>query len=465
MTIKDSKFEFGTDYQEDLLRFTVTDRDGWKALELYQDSYFVLTEHAVVAHCLKKYWQKKRRIPGPVILKEELNDMFKHKDYVNLLTVDDRKNIINLVSDLYGTHARDGEEILSRCEKFASYIELKDTIETINLKDFAQYEAFATKVVKAIRIKDKRKNVEGTFLIRDIKNRQLKRLDSNPIVPTPFRQINDLTNAGGYAKGSIIVILDKPKQSKTAMLIQVARGYLRQKKNVFIADIENGEDELSIRLEQSVSKKTKKQLLSGEFDKLVQKVLRKYKRLGGDVYIKRFPAFSSTYDIQAEMDRIYREYGIRFQILLVDYAGMMSSTTKKDDDTQRISDVYIDLANLALFNDLHHIWTPHHVVREAGKRESTRYRDTDIAKCIDIVRHAQAIYGLNRNDDERENGVMRMELMVQRDGKQFGRAVFHADQDCQRMDEFTVPQRKEYDEAFNGDDEDSEPKSNRKRDI
>ena len=459
MTTVTSKFEFGIDYQEDLLRFTVTDRDGWKALELYQDSYFALTEHAVIAHCLKLYWKKRHRIPGVVILREELNDLFKHKDYTNLLTHEDRDVITKLTKELYTNPVKDGEEILSRCERFASYVELKNTIETVNLKDFSQYESFAGKVTKAIRIKDKRKQEPGTFLIRDIKNRQLRRLDSNPIIPTPFRQINDLTNAGGYSKGSILVILDKPKQSKTAMLLQIARGYLKQKKNVFIADFENGQDELAIRLEQSVSKKTKKGILSGEYDKQVQKILRKYKRLGGDIYIKRFPAFSSIYDLQAEIDMIYREYGIRFQVLLTDFAALMSSSTKKDDDNQRISDVYIDLSNFALLNDIDHIWSPHHVKRESERREATRYRDNDIAKCIDIVRHVQAIFGLNRSEDERDNNVMRMELVVQRDGKQFGRAVFHADHNNQRMDEFSISQRKEYDEAISlSDDEVEKPK-------
>ena len=53
------KFTFTTDFQFDLLRYTVQDKNGFKALELYDDSYFMLTEDAVIAHRLKSYYKRK----------------------------------------------------------------------------------------------------------------------------------------------------------------------------------------------------------------------------------------------------------------------------------------------------------------------------------------------------------------------------------------------------------------------
>lgn len=441
------KFIFSLDYELDLLKFIVVDRDGYLALDLIDPGYFSLLDHGIIADTLIKYRKKKRKVPGPTILKEELLETFKSRDYINTLSNEEKEGILKLAGSLYSP-IRDGDVILEKTAKWASYIELKNTIESANLLDFSSHDSLSLKIQKALNLAQVKKAQSGTWLLEDIKERQLTRQDSNPVFPTPIRQINALTNAGGYIKGSIIVILDKPKKAKTTTLTNIARGYLKMKCNVFFADFENGEDELSLRFEQQVSAETKKDVLSGSVDKRVQRILRKYKRLGGEVYIKRFPAGSTTNDLQAEFDRIYQDTGRRFQVLICDYAALMGSISRKDDDVGRISDVYLDLANFGLKNDLYHIWTPHHVKREAEKREATKYSENDIAKCIDIVRHVQAVFGLNRTDMEMDEGILRMELVVQRDGKPFGRALFHADMDIQRIREFSASEINRYESQY-----------------
>ena len=139
----------------------------------------------------------------------------------------------------------------------------------------------------------------------------------------------------------------------------------------------------------------------------------------------------------------------RIEFLLMLIVVLLCNACKRDDDTKRISDVYIELNNLALRNDIIHIWTANHVTREGVKlREKTRYVGSDIALCIDIVRHAQAIFGLNRSIDEEEAGYLRMEIVSQRDGLPSGRAVFRSSDDTQRIIELSSSERKEYDEYF-----------------
>jgi len=437
------KFIFSLDYEFDLLRFTVCDRDGSSALELYDPLYFTSLHYGVIADALKKYHKKRKKIPGATILKEEVLDLFKTRDYLNALDPTDKDTILKTIPTLF-VPPRDGDIILEKCLKWAAYVNMKREIESVDLFNFEQYTNFSNKVLKAINIGLPNQKSKGTMLIDGIHERQFRRQDDSPIVPTPFRQINNLTNAGGYVKGSTIVILDKPKAAKTMALMNVARGYLKMRKNVFIADLENGEDELSLRFEQGIARVDKREILSGDHDEKVQRVLRKYRRLGGDVFIKRYPAMSNIYDFQEDMDRIYRDTGRRFQILLVDYVGNMASTTKKQDDFGRISDAYLDISNFALKNQIEHVWTPHHVTRDAKKREASKYTENDIAKCIDIIRHVQAVFGLNRNDFELEQGIMRMELVVQRDGQPWGRALFHSDPKIQRIDEYNGKEVKEY---------------------
>jgi KaiC/GvpD/RAD55 family RecA-like ATPase len=441
----DKEFKFSTDYQFDILKYTVTDKNGFKALELYDDSNFSLIEHGLIAFALKSYYKGKKKIPkNKNLFKEHILDTIKSEKFHTELTKADKDNILGLVDQMYEGYVKDGDELLEGCRDFVSYVKFKDLIEGFDLTEYKQYNEFVKKAQRIISLKEINKRNIGSFLIKDIKERQFRRQDNPSIIPTPFRQVNKATNGGGYSKGSIIVILDKPKQFKTAALVNVARGYLRKKKKIFYVDLENGADELFYRMEQSISNKGKKDIMSGKYDAEIQKIIRKYKRLGTEVYIKRFPTSADMGSVAHEMDLIYREHGIKFDVLIFDYLALMSSISGATDDVKRISDVYLDAANMAAEYDIDHIWTAHHVTREAYKHEATKYADRDIAKCIDIVRHAQAIWGLNRSNEEVDNGILRMELVVQRDGEQQASSLFEVNPETQRMEEFTVLQRTEY---------------------
>lgn len=437
----ETKFKFTTEFQLELLRYTALDKNGYKALELYDDSYFTLTEHAVLAFTFKEYYKKKKKIPGKVIFNEELLKVFNRREFINNLSDEDRKEIINLGHKIYEGVVRDGDDILASAEKFAQFVDLKDIIEKVDLLDYPQYEAFSRKVQKAISPKLKKLNERGNFLVADIRFRQFQRQDRSPIVPTPYRQINALTNAGGYSKGSILVILDKAKHFKSGMLINIARGYLSKvHKNVLVIDLDNGEDEWMQRVEQSITRRTKMEILSGDFDDKIQSRIRKHvKRFGSELIINRMPALVTTAnDIDSYIQYLYNEFGIRIQILIIDYISKMGCISGKDSLHERISEAFIDIGNLAMKHGIEHVWTANHVNREAAKlRFQKRYHGTDVAGAIDITRHVQAIFGLNRTDDEEEANLMRMEIVDQRDGVPHGRAVFNLDIERQYIKEPT----------------------------
>lgn len=464
----DTKFKFTEDYQWDLLRYTVQDRNGDRALIKYQDDYFTLIQHQVLAYGLKQYFKKEKRVPSETMLRESVVRLLNSKQYASLVTKDEQKEIIDLISPLYNKPVKEGDKIYELCKEFASYVKLKGVLENIDINDYTKYTQFAKQINNAIADEDEQENIKSAFLLEDIKDRQFRRQEHKTIFPTPFRQINEMTNAGGYEKASILVLLDKQKKGKTTALANIARGYLRMRKKILVIDFENGRDNIFSRLEQSIMRLTKRELLSGDHDDKVQKRFRKYKRLGGEVVVLRLPALVTTADdIQREIDSIYRETGIQFDIMILDYLAKMGSISRADDERKRISEAYLDVGNLALKNDIEHIWTANHVTREGAKtRQKSRYQGEDIALCIDIVRHSHAIFGLNRTPEEEEAGYFRMEIVEQRDGWPSGRAVFKLNMETQRADELSMAARKVYDdEIFKEifDDKEDEPKTVKKK--
>jgi KaiC/GvpD/RAD55 family RecA-like ATPase len=312
----------------------------------------------------------------------------------------------------------------------------------------------------------------GSFIVSGAKTRILERHQQEETIPTPYRQINKLTNANGYTKGSIIVLVDKPKMGKTLSMVNFARDYMSRKgkyksnKKVIYFDLENGETSINIRIDQGVLNKSKKDIISGQYDSLLIKQYRKYKRLGGEIYVIRMQNGSTVNDFQKELDDLYNEFGLKFEVAIIDYIGIMGTTTGKKDDNERISDAYLDVKNWAKQNDLDAVITGHHVKREGYKRRYTKYRTEDLAKCIDIERHVDTLYGIQQNPEEFSNNIIRLETMAQRDGLN-GKALFHVNQSYQKIKEFTKEEIEAYDEFYKdySEDEGTSPKRKPSEDL
>lgn len=446
----EEKFKFTTEFQWDLIRYILIDKNGNRALKKVKDTYFTLIEHQVIVFSIQNYYKRHHTIPGETMLREEISILLNSKKYVDLVTKPEQMEILRLVKPLYVGIVKDGDKIYELCKQFHSYTRFKDSIEEVDINDFQSYQKYIRNLQESLRDDDEKEIATENLLFSNINQRQLNRQLNKTVVPTPFKQINDLTSADGMEKGSIIVLLDKQKKGKTAALVNVARGYAKMKKNCLWIEFESSRNEILTRMEQSVMSLSKKDVLSGNFDKKIQRRFRKYKRLGSEIVVVRLMSLvDDANSIQDVIDEYYREHGIRFNVLIIDFVALMASISKKTDDTSRIFNAYLDLNNLVIKNDIDHCWTANHVTREAAKaRMRTRYLSTDTAKAIDINRHVHAIYGLNRTEEEEEAGLQRMELVEQRDGKPSGRAVFKVDLDKQRMDELSINGRKEYDEMY-----------------
>lgn len=461
------KFEFGEDFQENILQYAVTDKGGYRILSLIKDYYFTLTEHQIVAAAIKDFLKKKKKIPkSKTILREYLRKFLLNKQISQLLTAEDKPKIDALVIRIYRGPVKDGEEVLELTLKFARYIELKDTIETIDLKNFDQYEGFSSRIQKSIRLGTEFKENKGTLLIENLRDRQHRRKLQDEVIPTPFRQINSLTNAGGFPRSSVIVLMGPEKEFKTGAMVNIVRSGLRLRKKILYADLENGQDNLTTRLEQSISNKTKIEIIRGEFDDVVQKYFRKYKRLGSEVDVKRFPALTTnTSTIQSYIDDQYADLGIKYDWIIIDAPHLMGSLENIKEEEQRISNVFVEIKNLVERNAFEICYCAAHTKRDAEKRFATKFVSSDIAKCMDITRTVDAIFGYNRSEVDKKLGTARLEIVDQRDGVSNGAAIFKVDYSKQRMEELSKTEVDIYYQSIKSVTGEEVPKNNYKGDL
>lgn len=443
-----TKFSFSPEFQLEILRYIIKDKEGGLILKRIKPNYLVLIEHSIICEGIIKYYKKQNKIPSENVLKEVIKELLEGKQYADLVTKDDIPNIDKVISNLYHLPLSDADYIKEKIYQFSTYVEMKNLNDSFDLDNFEQYEEYSRKIEKILQKSKPKKEDEPAYMIRDIVERQFKRQSEPSVIPCPFRQMNALTNAGGYPEHSVNVILDKPKAKKTFFMVNLARGYLRMEKSVYYVDTENGKDQILDRFIQSSINKTKKELYSGEYDKLESKHLRKLARFGVELVVERVPAMIT--DCNYIRDKIvkFRNQGIDIKVLFVDYAGKLASIARDKEDFDRISNVYIDLQNLAEELNLDIVWTAHHITREGKKHRTTRYDENDISGSIAIIRNAQTIFGLNSTAQEEQDDILRAELVVQRDGLPSGRALFKCDVERQRCKEFTRDERENYDKIY-----------------
>lgn len=443
------QFKFTIQFQLELLKYIVQSKEAILYLDKVKSSYFTLLEHAIICETLLRVYKKYNKVPGKVAMKEAIRKLLNTKEYAALVLEDDLPGIEKVVEVAYNEPVQDVDILKRSFIKFISFIEMKTLNEVTDFTDFDQYQKYYQKVGKILESANENPGAQEVshYMVADTVDRQLQRRVNPDVKPTPYKQVNDLTNAGGYPDGSIIVMLDKAKARKTFTLINVARGYVTMKKNVLYIDTENGATQIMGRIVQSTLNKTKLEMLSGEYDSLEKRHMRKYKRLGVEFIVRRVTALISTaHDIHTIIKEEEARTGKKIHVVIIDYAGKLASTTGEKDEYERINNVYIQLQNMTFDAGIESIWTAHHITRDGAKHQETRYEENDISGSIAIIRNAFAIWGLNATSEELDNHIQRWEVVVQRDGVPHGRALFNIDVERQRMKEFTREARKTYDE-------------------
>ena len=443
------KFTFSIKFQLEVLRFLIQGKESLLYIPKIKPGYFTLIEHSILVEALIKFVKKYQRIPSEVLMIEQVKTLLEGKDYTDLVTKEDIPNIHKLICELYNKPLKDVDIVLENIHKFIAYIELKALNESMDFSDYNSYETYQSKLTEILQNSKPQKKDEPLLMVSGTAMRQLMRKVDPDVVPTPFWQLNKLGNGDGYPKNSLFVLIDRPKRRKTFALINIARGYLAMRKNVLYIDTENGKNQLMDRMIQSTLNKTKREMLTGDYDKMEQRHMRKYKRLGVEFIVERVPAtIADCNTIKNLVRKLESEKGIKVHVIMIDYAAKLASISRDKDDVERINNVYIDIDNMGDELGLDAIWTAQHVTREGAKHQETRYEDNDIASAISIIRNAKCVMGLNSTPDEEEHNIMRMEVVVQRDGVPTGRVMFNMDPERQRMKEFSREARAKYDESM-----------------
>ena len=146
-----TKFEFDTSFQLEILRYLLKDKEGGLIIKKIKPSYLVLIEHSLIAEGIFKFFKKKNKMPSKNILKEVIKELLESKNYVDLVTKDDIPNIHKIIDDLYSNPLNDSEYIREKIYQFSTYVEMKNLNDSFDLDNFEQYETYSRKIEKILQ--------------------------------------------------------------------------------------------------------------------------------------------------------------------------------------------------------------------------------------------------------------------------------------------------------------------------
>ena len=172
----------------------------------------------------------------------------------------------------------------------------------------------------------------GLSLHKDVAE-ALKRLNERMVaIPSSIPGVNANTSSslglagGGWYRKSLSLFMGQPNVGKTILLANEAAYAYQCGYNVLYITLELAEELIWERICVNVSDISLKDIRSKKSEE-VESLLRERKELNanecGNLWVRKMPSSATVIDFQSIIDEIWQTHGIKIDLLVVDYLGIM----------------------------------------------------------------------------------------------------------------------------------------------
>lgn len=217
-------------------------------------------------------------------------------------------------------------------------------------------------------------------------------------------------------RGEIGCILGSAKTSKSFWLLHLAMANVAQGKNVIYYNVEIKEN----RLNQRIAKKIAGKKVDASVDPraFVERMReRAPKWLVGKLFLQRYYAGVQTFDdVRAHLDQV-RASGIKVDMIIVDYVGIMGSRSggASQEERHRLTNLWVEFRSVCAEYDVAG-WGAAQANREGAR--SDLKKATDISEAYGIISQIDAGFSVNMTEEERDAGIGRVYVMASRNSKE-----------------------------------------------
>lgn len=323
-----TQFEFDEEFEQKLLAFLVRDIKFYLRNKFVMKAgYFVSKIRGDIYFKASQYMDKYNEIIPQEDIRNEIKDMYLSKKKKDI-PID---TYWELLKDLFtrdlsgGGYAEDQVLAFAQGQEMATA--LKDGAQRImGGKDL---RPILTNVTKALSIANKLE-LGYNYFEQTIRRTSIGYEMPENTVSTGYKKLDKFLG-GGLGGGEIGIIVGPSSRGKTASLVNIALGSLRQKKNVLYIVLEGKVEDIAVRFDLSLSKTSKDYLLK-EADKVRDHILMVSRLLKTKLIIKGFPTETVTVD---EIDQYITHEEIitelKPDLLIIDSLNLCKRSNPKED--------------------------------------------------------------------------------------------------------------------------------------
>jgi replicative DNA helicase len=243
------------------------------------------------------------------------------------------------------------------------------------------------------------------------------------------RKLDD-SLGGGIAAGELGVFLAPPSRGKTSYLCAVGAGAAKEGRGVLHITLEISARRVIRRYDQALTGMKSSELIENPMT--VSSARKQMTKAGGEVNVVDWSYKEvNPNDIRGLVKRLRRQ-GHKVDMVIIDYLELMqpNPTTARHQQAQR--HIYGSLGKqvraVGVCMEVPMV-TAWQVNREGNSQHVITQEH--VSESWEVIKHADIIIGLNQSDDERENRVMRLGVIKQRESTE--RALVYVHSDLNRM--------------------------------
>lgn len=425
----DAKFEFDAEFQSRITALALRDNEFMRrAAHLVKPEFFENAGEASLVNIAVKYYEKYKHVPDIGIYATLIKEQIVSKVI--------RKDIIDLVKDAFKAAIKanigDREFIEEKVAEFARHQAVSQAIlRAVDLIDQKKFDKIEKDIKNAIEI-GINEDGDAYNYFENIASRTSERLDEASGVKPPRGvtsgniKLDEILYHRGWGRRELVSIMGGAKSGKTTALIGFAKAASLKGYNTLYVTLEVSARIIAERLDASISDTMIKEL--GKHIHDVKAKVEALEERSGELVIHEYPSGTFTPNMLRALLERYRGKGVKFDLVVVDYADIMAPNFRYNDVIENSKSVYVDLRAIATQEDVAML-TATQTNREGYK--ATVAKAEHVAEDFNKVRTVDLMISINVTDEERSRGEARLYFAASRN-QESGFTIF-IKQDLSKM--------------------------------
>lgn len=423
-------FSFDGAFQTKIAALSIRDGEFARRTEgLILPEYFDNEAEAHLVDMAQRYYQRYGRVPDTVTMITVVKDEFEKKRGIR---EDLKPEIKEKLKEVLKADLSDAEFVVDKVAGFAKTQALVQTFEEcLELFNKGDYDPIGEKFKKALEVGASEdageydyfeKIAQRTAVRKDIRDGKLK---PNGIT-TGVAKLDALLYHRGWGRKELSLLMGGPKAGKTAAMIGFARSAASVGHNVLYVSLEVSVDIIADRMDSAISDVEYKKLKEHPIE-ISDKIADFHSRCGL-LKLREFPSGTMAPRDLRRLLSAYKSKGIKFDLVVVDYADLMKPDFRTTDKIENSKSIYTDLRAVAQEFDLA-LLTATQTNRE-GTKEMTAGME-HVSDDFNKVRIADVFITINKNEEEAATGQARLYIAASRNSEQGKTLIIK--QDMSRM--------------------------------